>query len=330
MADVAWIIALGEGDLSVRAVAGVPVAPEDLQRASWEHSFAEDVVRTGEMVVVPDLAADERSTAVDHIPQWPTLGPAIMLPLRAQGRVMGSLGLGWTPGHEHRFEEVDRDLSASFAEHAALALELQRSREAEQRLTLLQDRDRISHELHDVVIQRIFGTGMSLQGVRHLSDEPVVKERIDEAVEELDATIRDLRRAIFSLGADNGSTDLHGELSHMVARAGGTLKFRPTLRIEGEVNARVPSALAPHLLAVLREVLSNASRHADAKSIEVTVSVDGQLELTVTDDGTGLPEDLQESGLRHIRERAAELGGTCTVRSHEGRGTTIHWAVPLT
>jgi signal transduction histidine kinase len=115
----------------------------------------------------------------------------------------------------------------------------------------------------------------------------------------------------------------------MVDRAGATLKFRPTLQLEGPLRTLVADDVAPHLLAVLGETLSNASRHANATRIAVSVHAGEVLRLVVTDDGVGMPKDVQQSGLRNIRERAEQLGGSFTVSAPDGAGTTVSWVVPL-
>lgn len=328
-ADLAWIVAGVDGDLRVRAVSGLPVASTDLELLPLDRTLAREVLSTGEPVVVDNLADDERTVALEGLEGWPGLGPVIVVPLRTDDVVVGTLSLGWTVEHSDRFHEVDTRLPASFAEQAALALQMLRSKDAEQRLAVFEDRDRIGRDLHDLVIQRLFAVGLSLQSVSRMSEVPQVAARIEAAVDDLDATIKDIRRSIFALGATAGTADLQTELTNMVDRAATTMKFRPQLRIEGPLRTLVAEDTAPHLLAVLGEALSNASRHAEASSVMVTVHAGDSLDLVVSDDGRGLPENVQECGLRNIRERATKLGGSCTITSSLGGGTTIAWSVPL-
>jgi signal transduction histidine kinase len=161
-----------------------------------------------------------------------------------------------------------------------------------------------------------------------MTDVPQVTERIEAAVDDLDATIKDIRRSIFALGSAESAADIQTELTRLVDRAATTLKFRPTLEFQGPVRTLVGDEVAPHLLAVLGEALSNASRHAGASRIEVRVSAGDSLDLVVADNGGGLPSDVHESGLGNIRERAVRLGGSCVVDSST-EGTTITWSVPL-
>ena len=152
--------------------------------------------------------------------------------------------------------------------------------------------------------------------------------RLDEAVDDLDGTIKDIRRTIFALGSLADSSDLQAEVTRLVERAATTLKFRPTLTIEGPVRTLVPPQVAPDLLAVLGEALSNASRHADASSVDVRVVVGDDILVSVADDGRGFADDVRESGLGNMRERALKHGGSLEVTSTSGRGTTVEWRVP--
>jgi signal transduction histidine kinase len=327
-ADVAWLVAGTAGDLTLRAISGPPVTLAEMDGISMDKSLSMEVVRSGEAISIEDMTQDRRAMTMDHIAGWPTVGPAIVVPLRAGAEIVGALALGWTPEHVNEYHDVDPRLPASFAEQAALALQVVQSRENEQKLALFEDRDRIGRDLHDLVIQRLFAVGLSLQSVSQVSDVPRVNERIMAAVDDLDATIKDIRRSIFALATNEGAADIQTEVTRLVDRAGSTLKFRPSLEIEGPVRSVVTDDVAPHLLAVLGETLSNAIRHAGASKIDVTVKAGERLDLVVADNGRGLPDDVQESGLRNVRERAERLGGLCEVISSED-GTTVRWTVPF-
>ena len=147
-------------------------------------------------------------------------------------------------------------------------------------------------------------------------------------MDDLDATIRDIRRAIFALGAGDETADIQGEATRIVERAAQTLKFRPTLRFSGPVRTLIGASVAPDLLAVLGEALSNASRHAEATAVTVVVSAGEEIVLSVTDNGRGMPESVLESGLANMRLRAEKLGGRCAVTSEPAGGTTVEWSVP--
>ena len=328
-ADVAWIVVgRDRTSLELRATSGAKAEPGDMKALSLDRSLAGVVVETGTTVAVDDIAMDPRALDVSRVFGWPSLGPAVVVPLRSDERVDGALALAWSRARAEEYYSLDPALAASFAEHATLALQIVGAREDRQRLALLEDRDRIGRELHDVVIQRLFAVGLGLQGTSRLADRPDIAARLDQAVDDLDATIKDIRRSIFALASTDASHDIQAEVTRLVDRAAGTLKFRPTLSFEGPVRTLVGDDLAPDLLAVLGEALSNASRHAEARTVEVLVSAGDQVVLRVADDGRGLDGHVHESGLRNMRERAERRGGTFLVESASGEGTTVTWSVP--
>jgi signal transduction histidine kinase len=328
-ADVAW---LGAGadreDLVLQAISGAQADREAMRSVSLAHSLVGVVVETRASLVVDDIAGDPRALDVAGVFGWPRLGPAMVVPIGSGDEVEGALALAWSSERADRFHSLDPALPASFAEHAALALQIARARDDRQRLALLEDRDRIGRELHDVVIQRLFAVGLGLQGSARLTDRPDVAQRLDQAVDDLDDTIKDIRRTIFALAATDASHDIQAEVTRLVDRAASTLKFRPSLRFEGPVRTLVDGDLAPDVLAVLGEALSNASRHAEARAVDVLVSAGDDVVVSVADDGKGLDEHVPESGLRNMRERAERRGGTLTVRTALGEGTTVTWSVP--
>jgi two-component system, NarL family, sensor histidine kinase DevS len=327
-ADVSWLVSGTPDDPALQAVSGPPITLTEKHSLPMDKSLSREVMRSGEPISTEDMTQDPRAMTLDHLPGWPKIGPAIVVPLRTGAEVVGALALGWTHEHSDQYHDVDPRLPASFAEQAALALQVVRSRDAERQLALFEDRDRIGRDLHDLVIQRLFAVGLSLQSVAHVSEVPTVNARIEAAVDDLDATIKDIRRSIFALGSAEAAADIQTEVTRLVERAASTLKFRPSLEIEGPVRSTVSDEVAPHLLAVLGETLSNAVRHSGASRIAVTLSSGDALELVVSDDGRGLPRDVQESGLGNVRDRAAQLGGRCEVESSP-EGTTVTWAVPL-
>ena len=328
-ADISWVVAGDEVEhLSLRVVSGASVDDEARDRLSLDDSIASSVVRTGIPVSVEDIASHPHAVDVARRLGWPRLGPAIIVPLRSARGVDGVLALGWVPDRVPEFHAIDPDLPARFAEQAALAMQVTRARDDQQRLAVLEDRDRIGRDLHDLVIQRLFAIGLGLQSTSRLSDRPEVHERLSSAVDDLDATIKDIRRSIFALGSLDEAADIQAEVTRMVERAAAALKFRPTLSFEGPVRALVSATVAPDVLAVLGEALSNAARHARASSGSVTLAVGDAVTLTVTDNGVGLPAYVVESGLSNMRQRAEKLGGHCEVTGEPGGGTTVVWSVP--
>lgn len=256
--------------------------------------------------------------------------PVLSVPFTAPAGAEGRLVLAWsTPASRHQ-AHVSSEAVRGFAAQAALALDRLQAEEDRASLAVLADRDRIARDLHDLVIQRLFATGLALQGATRLAVRPEVSERVDAAIEDLDVTIRDIRATIFSLHRRPGSDDLRGELLDLVAEAAAKLGIVPALALEGPVESAVPHDVRPHLIAVLSEALANAARHADAARVNVKVAVrHDEVTVTVQDDGKGLPDTVQESGLRNLRARAVELGGSLELRPAEGGGTRLVWRAPL-
>ena len=334
-ADLAWILTGPDAErLRLRVVSGLEIDPDEIESATLESSSAGTAVRTGAPLTVEDLGAEPQATDFGVLPLR-ELGPAMMFPLRdvdPTGRIgtEGVLTLAWTRAHADAADQVDVALPAAFAEQAALALRMARGTVEGRRLAVYEDRDRIGRDLHDVVIQRLFAIGLNLQGALRRAGDGPLATRLDEAIVEIDDTIRDIRRTIFELGAMDRSGDVQTEVTQLVERAASALKFRPTLAFEGAVRLRVGPAIVPDLVAVLAEALSNTTRHAGATQVSVLVRVaDDAATLRVADDGTGIPDDVAESGLANMRDRAAAHGGACVVRAGETGGTVVEWTVPL-
>ena len=221
---------------------------------------------------------------------------------------------------------------AAYGGQATVALELaQRRREAEL-LVVFEDRDRIAKDLHDLVIQRLFATGMQLEGaVRRIQDDDAAK-RVHRAVDDLDQTIREIRSTIYALQSDPGGAPavLRTKILDTVDAAAEHLGFSPSVQLRGLTGRKVPEKVGDQLLAVLREALANASRHARARQVEVDLLVTGdELSLTVRDDGVGISEGGRRSGLANISERAEALGGRAQVHRRKPTGTELQWQVPL-
>jgi signal transduction histidine kinase len=274
---------------------------------------------------LPAAVADAVRTVVrTETPAVVEEGPALVVPVDHEGVLL----LVWDATEHDGLHDLDPAVPAQYAEQIAVALELARAREDHERLAVFEDRDRIGRDLHDLVIQRLFAIGLSLQSTGAMVERPEARARIDAAVDDLDATIKDIRRSIFALGSTEDAADIQAEVSRMVDRAAANFKFQPALRFEGPVRALVTATIAPELLAVLGEALSNAVKHAEPNAVSVVLSAGETVTLTVADDGRGIPQDAVESGLSNMRHRAERLGGTFTVHSGPQSGTTLVWSVP--
>ncbi|TYB51102.1 GAF domain-containing protein, partial [Nonomuraea sp. PA05] len=258
-------------------------------------------------------------------------GPGLFVPLGNAPAVRGVLALAKRSGRLP-FSGAHQQMLQAFAGQAAIALELAEARRDAERLGLLEDRDRIARDLHDVVIQRLFATAMTLMSTLRLVERPEAGKRLQHAIDELDGTIRQIRSSIFALQGshDDAPASLRGQIVDLVEGAGSHLGFMPGLRMEGQIDTVVTEPAAEQLVAVLREALSNVVRHSHATRAEVSVEVSGgELTLVVTDDGVGVGEAGRRSGLRNIEERAGRLGGTTELESPEEGGTRLRWQIPV-
>ncbi|MFC3493725.1 GAF domain-containing sensor histidine kinase [Glycomyces rhizosphaerae] len=293
----------------------------------------------GHIIDVPDpLRLDDLSrhpASVGFPPGHPPMRTFLGVPVMVGEKAWGNLYLTDKRGGG-RFTDDDEDIIKALAAAAGVAIdnarlygELADSQADRERLLIFRDRDRIGRDLHDLVIQRLFATGLQLQSVVHLVDAPEAAERINTAVDEIDGAISDLRAAIFSLhtGAEQ---QLSVTVKGLAGVVRGQLGFMPHVRFEGPVDSAVPEAVRIEVLAMLREALSNAARHAGARHVSVTVAVaEGRLAVTVADDGGGIPAAAPRRGLANLAARAEVLGGEFTIGAVEPTGTELHWSIPL-
>jgi signal transduction histidine kinase len=298
-------------------------------------SMSGRVLATGEPVTSADFAADERAAAAAR-GAMSQVGPAIVFPLGAPGNVRGVLTVGRMHGAAP-FPAAQADVVASFAAQAGVALELAASRAEAARLFLYEDRERIARDLHDLVIQRLYATGMSLEGTMPMITRPEVASRITNAVDAMDLTIKDIRATIFELQARGTADelDLRADIVDLVEEMTPLLGFAPSLRLGAGLGGEIKPHVAEQALAALREALSNAARHAAATQVDVTVDVgaDGMLAVQVTDNGTGIPVGGRRSGLHNLASRAEKLGGGLQLDAADPGaplpGTRLTWLVPL-
>ena len=296
-------------------------------------SLSGQVLATGEPVTSEDFATDERAARAARS-AMSQIGPAVVFPLGAPGNVRGVLTVGRRHGAP-LFPQAEADVVASFAAQAGVALELAASRAEAERLSLYEDRDRIAQDLHDLVIQRLYATGMSLQGTMPMITRPEVASRITNAVDAMDETIKEIRATIFPLQSPEATAGpgLRGAILTLVDEMTDMLGFAPSLRLGAGLGGDIRPEAAEQALAALREALSNAARHAHASQVDVTVDAGsvGMLTVQVTDDGTGIPDEGRRSGLRNLAGRAEKLGGELRLEpadpGAEKPGTRLEWRV---
>jgi signal transduction histidine kinase len=287
------------------------------------------VLTSGKSLSMNDFSNDPRVAPVarEHL----HFGPAVVVPLGAPGNVRGILTAGRRPG-SMPLAPPAVEMLISFSAQAGVGLELAEHRHDAERFAVFEDRDRIARDLHDLVIQRLYATGMSLEGVSARLGESETRRRLSSAVDALDETIREIRTVIFSLHSRPTTSEpgLRARILEVVDEASGALGFAPGIRMAGSLEGNVPADAGEDLLAALREALSNAARHARADKVDVMVEAGQELVLLVRDNGVGIKDlDHRRSGLANLAERAGLLGGTVRAGPGDGGGTELEWRVPL-
>ncbi|MFF6996327.1 GAF domain-containing protein [Streptomyces sp. NPDC008313] len=319
------------GELVVEAASG-PRAEQVRGLVLPASAPAAKVFASGEVIRDQAMTAGPRSTGGSAPPV--EQGPAFLVPLGTHEHVRGVLQVAGEPDGRP-FPDAVVDMVIGYGNQAALALDVAEHRRDAERVLVLDDRDRIARDLHDLVIQRLFASALSLQStLGRVADRPEVGERIERVVDDLDDTIKVIRSTIYALSEQDrtrGGGRLRSRVVAAVEPAAQALGFTPALRMTGLLDTNVPAGHAGHLLAVLGEALSNATRHARATAVDVGVDVTSTtLRLRVADNGRGIdPAVTRRSGLANMRRRAEELGGTCGLHANEPSGTVVEWAVPL-
>ncbi|MET8977122.1 GAF domain-containing protein [Streptomyces sp. NPDC004539] len=271
-------------------------------------------------------------TSDDPLSLVPSLGPSVAVPVgTGDDGVRGVLLLVREAGRV-AFSGKEIEPLQVFAAQAAIAMELAERRRDAEEIALLKDRDRIARDLHDLAIQRLFATGMTLQSAGRFIEHSEASERVLRAVDDLDESIKIIRSTIFGLqarGAGPGS-GLRARAVRVAGEAAPALGFAPSFRMEGLIDTDVPKEVADHVVAVLSEALTNVARHAGATRVDVVLTADAhELTLAVHDNGTGIPADGRRSGLRNMAERARELGGGLEWDCPAEGGTRLVWRVPV-
>ncbi len=265
-------------------------------------------------------------------PHHPPMHSFLGVPIRVRDEVFGNLYLCEKQSAEE-FTPEDETLAITLASAAGVAIENARLHERLQAAVLLEDRERIARDLHDKVIQQLFATGMSLQAAERTVADDAVARRLNQAVDDLDTTIREIRNTIFALHAP--TVGLHSDLAAVIAELNDRLGIVATLHVEGPIDQAIPPTIARQLIPVVREAVTNAHRHGHALTAEVMVRVDADCTVRVVDDGRVLNEpsaDAPESGgegLVNLTQRAEELGGILTLDPRPDDGMIFEWRVPL-
>ena len=296
------------------------------------HGFLGLIIRENQSFRIPDIAVDPRRYGFP--PHHPPMHSFLGVPVTMKGRSVGNLYLTDKAGAAE-FSAEDQALVETFARHAGIAIENARLHEQVQRLAIVDERERISKDLHDGIIQTLYGVGLSLEDVPDiLEDDPdEVVRRVERAIDSIHFAIQDIRNLIFGL-----RPELLGGTTLMVGLAAIIEEFRHNTVIDVELRTsgfdREPSPDATaHLLGIVNEALSNIARHSGASQafVEVDVDDDGSFHIAVTDNGHGFDAAsvgaLGHQGLANMRSRAVEIGATIAFESGPA-GTTVQVTLP--
>lgn len=346
--EVLVLIARRAGDITGSALAAVALPMEDTGSLAVEIAVGMDAeahrglvlpmdkslmglaFSSAEPVTSADVSQDERVSP--EPPRFAGLGPAVAVPIgTGEAGARGVVLLARKAGRPV-FTVTETETLQAFAAQAAVAMELAERRKDAEEVAVLKDRDRIARDLHDLAIQRLFATGMTLQSAGRFIEHGEAGERVARAVDDLDETIKIIRSAIFGLRTRDGAGEagLRARTVRVVGEAAPVLGFAPSVRMEGLLDTDVPKEIADHVVAVLSESLTNIARHARAARTEVVLATDGrEVRLSVTDNGVGIAPGGRRSGLRNLAERAEQLGGRLELGEADGGGTVLRWQVPL-
>ena len=325
-ADVVWVLTPGTMPGHLVAATARGIDEELIEGTSFpiEGSFAAGVLEGGQPRQVNDGSWSDL-----ELSEGRQLGPVMAVPLLAPGGANGVLVVARVAGGA-RFALADLEMAADFAGQAGVAMELAAARATRQRMELLEDRGRIARDLHDHVIQQLFGMGLRLQGLPTDNLPRSVAETLGQTVNDLDDSISQIRTAIFALSTPVGaaSESVRHKILDLATELAATLSSSPTVSFSGPVDLVVVDDLADDVVAVARECLTNIVRHAGAlhSSISLTVA-DGGVVLEVADDGGGASTSTRRSGVANLETRALRRGGQFSFDTGQW-GTRVTWSVP--
>ncbi|MGV9724184.1 GAF domain-containing protein [Nocardia beijingensis] len=279
----------------------------------------------------PQRVDDARRADLGKI--FPDAGPALVLPMQTSDSTVGVL-VALRAVESAPYDNEILELISAFTDQAALAMQLADAQRRMRELDILSDRDRIARDLHDHVIQRLFAVGLSLQGTVPRTRVPEVRERINEAINDLQDVVQEIRTSIFDLhGGNSDSAQVRRRIEEAIRQQTAPSDIRTSVRISGPLSVIDPE-LADHAEAVVREAVSNAVRHSGADAVTIEITVADDLAIVVEDDGCGLPTEVTPSGLTNLARRAEQAAGTFTLTAGTGpdgraAGTRLCWQVPL-
>jgi two-component system, NarL family, sensor histidine kinase DevS len=290
------------------------------------HGLLGEIIRQRSTLRIDDLADHPRSSGfpMNHPPMQRFLGVPVST---GDGHIFGNLYLT-DPLDGEPFSEEDEQLTEAFGRAAGLVIDQELLRSNMRELTLSEERERLARDLHDTVIQRLFGVGLALQTSLPAIVDDNVRSRINNVLDELDTTIHEIRTTIFEIDQDRTSGQtLEERVYALSAEVESRLGVLVDVKIAAGIDHEVGAPCAQHCMQALREILSNVVRHSEATAVDIQIDTNDKLiELIVHDNGVGfVPNVGSGRGVRNLSSRARELGGNCTIKSKIGGGTTVRW-----
>jgi signal transduction histidine kinase len=298
------------------------------------HGLLGTIIRDGRALRIPDIARHPETHGFP--PHHPPMHSLLGVPIEIAGGIVGNFYLTEKEGATE-FSEADQELVERFAAHAGIAIQNARLHQEVQKLAIVDERLRISRDLHDGIIQSIYAVSLSLEDVPELIDEDrdVALDRVDRAIDRLHTTIADIRTFIVGLGPESGS-GLKGALESMAREllAGSDIDVTLNLEAASELDGRLSPEAAHELSQIAREAVSNVARHSRATHAALAVDVEGDVAtIRVEDDGAGFdpqqPLGSAHFGIANLKDRAAAIAGSLTIDSGPGMGTRIIVRLPI-
>jgi signal transduction histidine kinase len=321
-ADFAWVLrpSASTDELVVSVAEGIDGLLSEGDRIRRRDSVAASVLEARQPLNL--VENDERARM---LPNARALGPMMLVPMAAS-RDLGVLIVGRL-SKQPPFTRAEIEMLADFASHASVAMELAEARAERQRGLLLEDRARIARDLHDHVIQHLFATGLRLQSFALTVPDGTDTTRLDQSIDSIDAAIAQIRTAIFAISGTSGDT-VRNRVLDIVNELGGQFARTPQVGFSGPVDLVIVGDLADDVVAVVRESLTNAAKHASAANVSVHIAADNDvIAIEIVDDGRGFSDSTHRGGLENLRARAVRYGGLFAARSGDGT-TRVQWSVP--
>lgn len=298
---------------------------------------ADDLVGRSVDELVPDAVRKRHGKLRDEYNRLPAqrpMGAGLELSVRRSDGVTVPVEISLSP-----FEHGSRYVITAVRDISDRLEGQRRLTAANEQLALVSERERIGRDLHDVVLQHLYGMGLSVQAIGTSADE-VTAAKLEVVIDDIDRIISEVRTIVFTLGTAGRRGALGQELADVMAQASRVLGFTPSLRMDGPVESALTDEIRTEMVASMREALGNVARHAQASQATVVVEIlDDCVAMTVSDNGVGPPVDEAAlrggHGLANLQSRAAAFGGTCSLaprRSSRGElldGATLRWSVPF-